>query len=151
MATITEDTATTLTVSANWAPVPDKTYSYRILFRAANVTINGTPRATLTDPLANFATTYGGLVGLMVQAISPDGHVQFRQIIANTADTLTLDKAWDPLPLVNPTDPARNFFYRVSMLPEDQTDGTFRGPRVVWSILNDIGGSDIINSGGGND
>jgi hypothetical protein len=47
--------------------------------------------ATLFDADANFATEHGGLVGLMMQAITFGGHVQFRRIVANTADTLTLD------------------------------------------------------------
>jgi hypothetical protein len=131
---VVSNTATTLTFATPWATIPDATFSFRILFQAANVQIAGENRATLTDPLGNFALDYGGLVGLEMQAISPDGHVQFRQIIANTATTLTLDRPWDPLPLVDPAEPKRIFFYRVSAVPEFQTDGILRGARVAWTI-----------------
>jgi Ca2+-binding RTX toxin-like protein len=99
---------------------------------------------SLTDSTASFPTTYGGLVGLSVQAISPDGHVQYRMIKENTDTTLTTDKPWD-------TKPDSNYFYRVSMLPEDQTDGKFRGPRIIWSIDDSIGGNDTIDGGAGTD
>ena len=99
---------------------------------------------TLTDSAASFPTTYGGLVGLSVQVISPEGLVQFRTITANTATTLTLDHDLD-------VQPDSNYFYRVSMLPEDQTDGTFRGPRTAWSIEDSIGGDDHIYGGSGAD
>src|SRR5690606_29797508 len=79
------------------------------------------------------------------------GNVQFRRIIANTETTLTLDRPWEPLPLVDPEEPDRNFFYRVSALPEDQTDGVIRGPQVVWSIKEAVGASDTIVGGGGAD
>src|SRR5262249_30577977 len=82
--TIVSNTATQLTVDTAWAPIPDNTYTYRISVAAT--------ATTLTDPLANFTTTYGGLVGLVVQAISGDGHVQFRTITANTATQLTISK-----------------------------------------------------------
>src|SRR5207247_6030605 len=36
-------------------------------------------------------------------------------------------------------------------LPESLTDGLFRGPRVVWSINNDVGGADSVTGGGGAD
>ena len=95
---------------------------------------------------------YGGLVGFGLQVISPDGHVQYRRIIANTATTLTLDKPWDTVPVVtDPLHPELNFAYRVPAYPEDQTDGVVRGPRVAWSINNEIGGTDTINAGGGTD
>ncbi|MCH5377199.1 MAG: hypothetical protein JJ992_24820, partial [Planctomycetes bacterium] len=99
--------------------------------------------------------TYDGLVGLSVQAISPDGHVQYRTIVANDAHTVTIDRPWDQIPvfndpLIDPV-PRNNYYYRISALPEDQTDGTLRGPRVVWSINAALGGPDTISGGGGND
>ncbi|WP_283806368.1 LEPR-XLL domain-containing protein [Bradyrhizobium sp. cf659] len=150
--TIVSNTATVITVDSNWTITPVNSSFYRVLFSAANVSIDGTPRAVLTDPLGNFETGYGGLVGLIVQAISPDGHVQYRQIIANTATQLTLDKPWDTLPVVvDPSKPQLNYFYRVASYPEDQTDGTYRGPRVAWSIDTEVGGSDTLNGGAGAD
>jgi len=109
-----------------------------------NPPVSSATETTLTDSLASFPTTYGGLVGLSLQAISPAGLVQYRTIIANTADTMTIDRAWDDTP-------DNTYFYRISMLPEDQTDGTFRGPRVVWSVEGSIGGNDMITDGGGDD
>ena len=43
----------------------------------------------------------------------------------------------------------RDLLYRIATLPEDQTDGVFRGPRVLWSIHNELGDDDSINGGGG--
>src|SRR5262249_10267278 len=99
---------------------------------------------TLTDGTANFPTEYGGLAGLAAQAISPGGHVQFRLRTANTASTLTVATPWDTIP-------DSTYTYRFSAVPEDQTDGVMRGPRVAWSINREVGGTDIINGGGGAD
>jgi hypothetical protein len=82
--TIVSNTTSVITLDDNesWTTPPNNTLFYRILFDADNVAIAGVDRATLTDPLGNFETEYGGMVGLVVQVISPAGHVQFRQIIA---------------------------------------------------------------------
>ena len=61
---------------------------------------------TLTDSTATFPTTYGGLVGLSVQVISPDGLVQFRTITGNTDKTITIDQDWD-------AQPDNTYFYRI--------------------------------------
>jgi len=110
---------------------------------------------TLTDENTTFSTMYGGLVGLSVQAISPDGHVQFRTIVANDAHTITVDRPWDSIPVgTYPTPdpvPASNYYYRISAYPENQTDGVFRGPRVVWTIDGSVGAKDDIVGGGGAD
>ena len=98
-----------------------------------------------------FPTDYDGLVGLSVQVISPEGHVQFRTAIANTADTITVDSEWTQFPVYDAADPDDNFYYRVSAHPDDQTDGQFRTPEVVWSILYEVGGADNIEAGGGGD
>ena len=100
--------------------------------------------ATLTDTDANFATSYGGLAGLMMQVIGADGHVQYRRIVSNTATTLTLDTPWDTLPTTSSA-------YRVSVYPEDQTDGLYRGARHVWSIDELPGGNDTLSTGAGDD
>jgi Ca2+-binding RTX toxin-like protein len=106
---------------------------------------------TITDPTANFTTEYGGLVGLMMQVIMPDGSVQHRRIIANTATTITVDRPWDVPPVTGQLELDENSAYRISALPEDQGDGTFRGPRIAWSVNREIGGDDVINAGDGND
>lgn len=119
-----------------------------------NPPVTGASLFTVSDSTANFSTEYGGLAGLSVQAISPDGHVQFRTIVSNTATTITIDRPWDATPTINTAGVGQkpnNYFYRVSALPEDQTDGLFRGPRVVWSIDNEIGDIDTINGGIGRD
>jgi len=109
-----------------------------------NPPVTSATGTTLTDSTAEFPTTYGGLVGLSVQAISSDGTVQYRTITANTETEITVDTAWD-------VTPDATYFYRVSMLPEDQTDGKVRGPSVIWSIDEAIGGTDNIDGNGGND
>jgi Ca2+-binding RTX toxin-like protein len=107
--------------------------------------------ATLFDADANFATEHGGLVGLMMQAITFGGHVQFRRIVANTADTLTLDKPFE-VDFSDQSDPKLGFIaYRISVYPEDQTDGLVRGPRVARTINDAIGGNDTIHAGDGTD
>ncbi|HEX5216895.1 MAG TPA: calcium-binding protein, partial [Vicinamibacterales bacterium] len=120
-----------------------------------NPPVTGATATTLSDANTTFETAYGGLVGLSVQAISPQGHVQYRTIVANDAHTVTIDRPWDQIPTFNdplpdPV-PGNNYYYRISALPEDQTDGVFRGPRVLWSIDEEIGGDDTINAGGGKD
>ena len=99
---------------------------------------------TLTDSTANFATDYGGLAGLSVQAISSAGHVQFRTIVSNTATTITIDRQWD-------AQPNATYYYRVSALPEDQTDGIFRSARLIQTIAPATGGNDTLYGGAGDD
>src|SRR5262249_44589087 len=91
-----------------------------------------------------FATRFGGFVGLSIQAISPDGRtVEYRTITANTEDTVTIDHPWDVIPDTTWT-------YRVSTLPENQTDGVFRGPRLITSVFTDQAGNNTITEVGGN-
>ncbi|MES2992163.1 MAG: OmpA family protein [Pseudomonadota bacterium] len=98
-----------------------------------------------------FPTDDEGLLGLSLQIISPEGHVQYRTIIGNTADTITVDAAWTEFPLFDAPDDKDNYYYRVSSFPDDQTDGLFRGARVIWSVKNETGGDDTIHAGGGTD
>ena len=115
-----------------------------------NPPVTSATATTLTDIVtkggAPFSTEFGGLTGLVVQAISPDGRVQFRRIVANTADTLTIpnDQPWDPIPTVD-------YFYRVAAVPEDQTDGVLRGPIVAWTIEDTLGAGDSIHAKEGRD
>ena len=125
-----------------------------------NPPVTSSTATTVTDLYTTFATTFGGLAGLSVQAISPEGRVQFRTIVSNTANTITLDRPWESLPTGTNTTPPTPvpeplpeevYFYRVSALPEDQTDGKFRTPTLVWTINEGLAGDDIISAGGGND
>ena len=119
-----------------------------------NPPVTGATATSVSDASTTFSQEYGGLVGLSVQAISPQGHVQYRTIVANDAHTIWIDRPWDAIPTINTSlDPLKpnNYYYRVSAVPEDQTDGQFRGPRVVWSIDNEIGGNDVIYGGIGTD
>ena len=149
--TITSNTADSITVDSAFTNAPDASFFYRVLFKADNVLVDGQQRARLTDPLGRFELAYGGLVGFQLQVISPDGHVQFRRVISNTATELILDAPWTTLPVVNLAAPEQNFFYRLPAYPEDQSDSQFRGARLVWSINEAIGGNDTINAGGGAD
>jgi len=99
---------------------------------------------SLTDITASFPTTYGALVGLSVQAIAPEGFVQYRTIVDNDETTLYVDRPWD-------VEPDSGYFYRVSMLPEDQTDGVFRDPSLIIAIGETVGGDDSITGNAGND
>ncbi|MDX9818689.1 MAG: calcium-binding protein, partial [Desulfococcus multivorans] len=109
-----------------------------------NPPVSSATAKTLTDTTAFFPTTYGDLVGLSVQVISPEGDVQYRRIVANTGTEITVDSDWD-------VTPDEDYFYRVSMLPEDQTDGVVRGPRVAWSIHETVGGNDTLYGNDGAD
>ena len=107
---------------------------------------------TLVDNTANFVKA--DLVGLSVQAIGTDGHVQFRTIVdVLDAHTLKIDRAWEQTPVFGQTDengvvdPELNSAYRISVFPDDQTDGIFRGPRLIQSIESAIGGVDTIYAG----
>jgi Ca2+-binding RTX toxin-like protein/outer membrane protein OmpA-like peptidoglycan-associated protein len=115
-----------------------------------NPPVTGATPMTLVDSHANFVKA--DLIGLSVQAIGTDGHVQFRTIVdVLDAHTLKIDRAWDQTPVFINTDPEDNSAYRISVFPDDQTDGTFRGPRLVLSIASANGGVDTIFGGGGND
>jgi Ca2+-binding RTX toxin-like protein len=127
--------------------VPQNPQNPHVTF-ATNTTI--TDSAILGTPY-QFPTDYEGLVGLNMQVISPEGHVQYRTVIANTADTITVDTPWDEFPVYNAADPNDNYYYRISSYPDDQTDGLFRGPRVIWTVNDNVGGNDTIFSGAGGD
>jgi len=103
---------------------------------------------TLTATGATFPTTFDGLEGLVVTLIpkDPETHpFQFRIIESNTANTLTVTENWEVIPT------AVDYFYRISFFPEDQTDGVFRDPQVIWTIDPAVGGTDTVTSGGGAD
>jgi Ca2+-binding RTX toxin-like protein/outer membrane protein OmpA-like peptidoglycan-associated protein len=127
--------------------VPQNPVNPHVTF-ATDTTISDS--AILGTPY-EFPTDYDGLVGLSVQVISPEGHVQFRTAIANTADTITVDTEWTQFPVFDAANKDDNFYYRVSAYPDDQTDGQFRTPEGVWSIRYEVGGADSIEAGGGDD
>src|SRR5690606_20752087 len=64
-----------------------------------NPPVTGATLMSLSDANTTFPTTYGGLVGLSVQAISPRGHVQHRTIVANDEHTIWIDQPWDAIPV----------------------------------------------------
>ena len=70
------------------------------------------------------------------RAISSPSNQSWRPIATNLPNVTT----WSDTQVV----PFTNYYYRVSTRPEDQTDGLFRGPRVVWSVNEAIGGTDSI-------
>jgi Ca2+-binding RTX toxin-like protein len=127
--------------------VPQNPVNPHVTFATDNTISDGEILGTPFE----FPTDYEGLVGLSVQVISPEGHVQFRTVIANTADTITVDAPWGEFPAYDEADPDDNYYYRISSYPDDQTDGLFRGPRVIWSVKDEIGGDDTIHAGGGGD
>ena len=127
--------------------VPQNPENPHVTF-ATNTTISD--NAILGTPY-EFPIDDEGLVGLSVQVISPEGHVQFRTVIANTADTITVDAPWEEFPVYDAADPNDNYYYRISSYPDDQTDGLFRGPRVIWTVQNETGDNDTIHAGNGTD
>src|SRR5262249_47509014 len=63
-----------------------------------NPIVTGATTTTLSDATANFVKE--DLVGLSVQAIGTDGHVQFRTIFdVLDAHTLKIDRPWDQTPV----------------------------------------------------
>ena len=70
--------------------------------------------------------------------------MQFRTIVSNTATTITIDRQWD-------AQPNATYYYRVSALPEDQTDGIFRSARLIQTIAPATGGNDTLYGGAGDD
>jgi Ca2+-binding RTX toxin-like protein len=89
-----------------------------------------------------FPTDDDGLKGLVVTITSGTGLGQSRIITGNTAYTIFVDAAWETLPDATST-------YRISFLPEDQTDGTHRGARLILSTDFEVGGNDYIDGGAG--
>ncbi len=105
-----------------------------------------------TDGDLEVGTEDIGLKGLYVDINNGFGYLQTVKLIAsNTATTLTLAEAFDidedlPGPVLG--DPAE---YRVSTMPEDQTDGVLRDPTLLITIDNGMGGIDTLNGGPGED
>ena len=89
----------------------------------------------------------GALAGRLIRI--NDG--QTKRILSNTGAVLFVDSPWGPLPtsiqLYEITDSA----YRISTVPEDQTDGIVREPSQLITVNNDQGGMDTIHAGAGND
>jgi len=100
-----------------------------------------------------------GLEGLMVSITDGAGFRQDPRLITlNTSDTLTVYPAWetalnpDPGGIFDPTNPDSNpSKYRISFVPEDQTDAVVRDPSLLIAIDETVGGDDTITGNGGSD
>jgi Ca2+-binding RTX toxin-like protein len=128
---------------------------------------------TLTDDDGAFPVKtidMQGLEGFMVSIPDGRGFGQRVLITTNTADTITVTPAWendlfespedflkpvpegyDPIADFDAIDPQNNpSKYRISLVPEDQTDGVTRDPSLIIAIDPEIGDEDVIigNSGG---
>jgi len=115
-----------------------------------NPIITGATTTTLSDATANFVKE--DLVGLSVQAIGTDGHVQFRTIVdVLDAHTLKIDRPWEQTPVFGQPKKEDNSAYHISVFPDDQTDGIFRSARLIQTIAPAIGGNDSLYGGGGDD
>src|SRR5262249_11899862 len=121
-----------------------------------NPMVTDATTTTLSDATANFVKE--DLVGLSVQAIGTDGHVQFRTIVDVLSPTkLVIDRPWEQTPVIGQTDengvvdPELNSAYHISVFPDDQTDGIFRSARLIQTIAPAIGGNDSLYGGGGDD
>jgi Ca2+-binding RTX toxin-like protein len=122
------------------------------------------PLNRLTDsgaafPLQDLLTGDGlgnediGLRGLFVDINNGKGFLQTpRLITGNTATTLTVAPGFNPAeelpgPFLSGEDIPSE--YRISTVPEDQTDGQVYAPTVVISVGNDEGGTDTVIAGEG--
>jgi Ca2+-binding RTX toxin-like protein len=129
--------------------------------------IDGWTSNTLTDDDGNYplqTIDIQGLEGLMVSITDGAGFRHDPRLIgANTVDTLTVSPDWeydlkvpppgyDPATDFNSTDPEANpSKYRISLIPEDQTDGVVRDPSLIIAINPTVGGADTIYGGAGED
>ncbi len=129
---------------------------------------------TLTDTDGAFPVKtidMQGLEGFMLSIPDGRGFGQRAQITLNTSDTLTVTPDWqnelftapadfllvvpggyDPIADFDATDPQANpTKYRVSLIPEDQTDGVTRDPSLIIAIDPTIGDDDVIIGNAGDD
>ncbi|MGA8049240.1 MAG: calcium-binding protein [Burkholderiales bacterium] len=98
-----------------------------------------------------------GLRGLYVDINNGFGFLQPVKLIGGNdathlfLSTLGEDAGFDPeLDLPGPVS-ANPSEYRISTIPEDQTDGVVRDPTLLITVDNDLGDDDIISGGGGKD
>ncbi len=110
--------------------------------------------ATLTDVKGNpipddLNIEDGGLRGLRLFINGGAGFGQSRLILSNTADTITLDEAFEDDPMFGLPD--ETSLFRITGVPSDQTDGLFRDPSLVLAYDREIGGVDTVHGGGGED
>ena len=145
--TIAVNDAMTITVDSAWSEAPDGTSNYRVVALSAGNSAGGDP-AFLEDPLANFPPQddgLNGLIGLEIVINNGTGFLQDPRIITgNDATRLELNVDWDVLPDATSD-------YRISTLPEDQTDGVVRGAGLIATLDAAAGGDDTIRGGEGED
>jgi Ca2+-binding RTX toxin-like protein len=110
----------------------------------ASAAANSTGAATLTDSAAAFPVGDDSLAGLYVRITDGAGALQRRRIVSNTATELVLDAPWDELPDATSS-------YRISTVPERQTDGVMRNPTRLFTLDHAIGGGDVVHGNSGND
>ncbi len=93
-------------------------------------------------------------MGLFVDINDGVGYLQTRKLIAsNNATTLTLAEPFDTDPKIGLPGPllGNASKYRISTIPEDQTDGVVRDPSLLITVDNDEGDVDEIWGGTGDD
>ena len=99
---------------------------------------------TVTATASIFPTDDEGLAGQYVRIINGTGFGQRRLILSNDADEFVVDEAWD-------IEPDNTSEFRISTMPEDQTDGVRRGAKLMLSVDPGVGGSDLIYGNSGDD
>jgi Ca2+-binding RTX toxin-like protein len=112
---------------------------------------DGTGLPFLKDAGNAFPTEDGGLAGLSISIINGKGAPRpglaldsARLIVGNTADTIFVDEPWDQVP----DDTSE---YRVSFIPEEQTDEVAREPSLILTRDLAQGGIDTIRGNAGDD
>ncbi len=122
-----------------------------------NILIDDTASFPVRDDVADGVGSEDiGLEGLYVDIINGVGFLQTPRLIAgpptaNTETKLTLKTGFDPdedLPGPDPDAPSE---YRISTIPENQTDGVVRQPNLLLTIDSEKGGADTIHAGAGDD
>ncbi len=95
---ITSNSSTSLTVATPWTVIPVAgVSSYRILNPGPGTATGTQTATTLQDTSKNWFT--GMWAGQEVRIISGPGTGQLRNIVSNTATTLTVTPAWDTKPV----------------------------------------------------
>src|SRR6185436_11565995 len=113
---------------------------------------DGATNFPVPDPIVNAEGSDDiGLIGLFVDINNGKGFLQTpRLITGNTLHTLSISPPFDSGEDLPGPDPLAPSEYRISTVPEDQTDGDPTKRSLLITVDNDLGGSDIIHAGEGN-